>query len=199
MNHKRIHNAITILEIAIASLVYGCVIPTALQSPSVVPISSIPTLLLSGLTGSAPATAANIPGLPNARLTPGSIDPRVTQANIQSTICRRGGYTSSVRPPVSYTEPLKFSGIKLYNYSDKKVSDYEEDHLIPLEIGGNPTDPKNLWPEPHHIGNWGAYVKDNLENKLHDLVCSGRLGLGTAQQAIATDWVAAYKKYIGGS
>ncbi len=198
MNHKRIHNAITILEIAIAVLVYGCAMPTALQSPSsVVPVSSIPTLLLSTLTGS--ATAANVVGLPNARLTPGSTDPRVSQANIQSTICRRGGYTSSVRPPVSYTEPLKFSGIKLYGYSDKKVSDYEEDHLIPLEIGGNPTDPKNLWPEPHHIGNWGAYVTDNLENKLHDLVCSGRLSLGTAQQAIATDWVAAYKKYIGGN
>jgi hypothetical protein len=198
MNHKCVHNyihsAIAVLEMAVVIaavvFVYSHTLPTALQSLPVVLVSSI-----SDLTKSAPATATA--GLPNARLTPGSTDPRVTQANIQSTICRKGGYTSSVRPPVSYTEPLKLNGIKLYGYSDRKASDYEEDHLIPLELGGNPTDPRNLWPEPHHIGNWGSYVKDNLENRLRDLVCSGRLDLGTAQQAIATDWIAAYKKYMG--
>ena len=136
------------------------------------------------------------PGLPNPLLTPGSIDPRVTQANIRSTICRKGGYTASVRPPVSYTEPLKFSDIKLYGYSDRRASHYELDHLISLELGGNPTDPRNLWPEPHN-GQWNSYLKDKLENRLHDLVCSGQLSLAEAQQAIATDWIAAYKKYVG--
>jgi hypothetical protein len=29
------------------------------------------------------------------------------------------------------------------------------------------------------------------------LVCSGSLDLPTAQQAIASDWITAYKKYLG--
>jgi hypothetical protein len=27
---------------------------------------------------------------------------------------------------------------------------YEEDHLISLEDGGDPTDPRNLFPEPYN-------------------------------------------------
>jgi hypothetical protein len=42
-----------------------------------------------------------------------------------------------------------------------------------------------------------AHVKDRLENKLHKLVCTGKLGLPEAQKAIAQDWVEAYKTYIG--
>ena len=79
-------------------------------------------------------------------------------------------------------------------YGDKKTSDFEEDHLISLELGGNPTDPKNLWPEPWD-GPYGAHVKDKIENKLHKLVCSGALSLSTAQHLIATSWYAAYLKY----
>jgi hypothetical protein len=41
---------------------------------------------------------------------------------------------------------------------------YEEDHLSPLEDGGNPTDPRNLWPEPFNpwVGGtvMGAHQKD---------------------------------------
>jgi hypothetical protein len=76
------------------------------------------------------------------------------------------------------------------------MKDYEEDHLIPLTVGGNPRDPKNLWPEPWN-GPYGAHVKDKLENKLHSLVCDGMLTLEEAQKAIATDWIAAYEKYVG--
>ncbi|MBI1793430.1 MAG: hypothetical protein HYR70_04480 [Chloroflexi bacterium] len=163
---------------------------------SQIPIPAIFPTLPSLPTLGVPATSNDTAGLPNRASTPGAIDPRVTQANIYSTICRKGGYTSSVRPPVSYTEPLKIKQIAQYGYSDKRLSHYEEDHLIPLEVGGNPADPKNLWPEPR-AGIWGASKKDSLENKLHDLVCSGRLDLATAQKAIAADWIAAYKKYVG--
>jgi len=51
-------------------------------------------------------------------------------------------------PPENYTHELKIEQIREYGYSDINLRDYEEDHLIPLELGGNPTDPKNLWPEP---------------------------------------------------
>jgi len=58
------------------------------------------------------------------------------------------------------------------------TSNYEEDHLIPLEVGGNPTDPNNLWPEPYAEPN-GARDKDKVENFLHDEVCSGQMTLRT--------------------
>jgi hypothetical protein len=77
------------------------------------------------------------------------------------------------------------------------MADYEEDHLISLEIGGDPKDPKNLWPQPRHTTPYNASVKDTLENTLNNMVCSGQLSLATARQAIATDWVAAYRKYVG--
>ena len=135
---------------------------------------------------------------PNARLTPGAIDPRVTQANLRETICRRGGYTKSVRPPEQYTERLKREQIREYGYTDYRLRDYEEDHLEAIGLGGAPSDPRNLWPEPHHvIGGWGSYAKDRLEDRLHRLVCSGRLPLATAQYQIAHDWIAAYTQYVG--
>lgn len=135
--------------------------------------------------------------LPNRRLTPGALDSGVTQGNIRETICVRG-YTKSIRPPEEYTEQLKRRGIRQYGYSDFRLRDYEEDHLISLGLGGSPANPHNLWPEPHHvIGGWGSYTKDRLEDKLHTLVCHGRVPLAQAQREIATDWIAAYKRYVG--
>jgi hypothetical protein len=134
---------------------------------------------------------------PNPRLTPGAADPGVNQANIHQTICMRG-YSKSVRPAESYTRRLKFAGIRQYGYEDRRARDFEEDHLISIGLGGSPTAPENLWPEPHHvIGGWGSYAKDKLEDRLHTLVCHGRVPLAQAQQDIAHDWIAAYKRYVG--
>ena len=120
--------------------------------------------------------------LQDPNCTPGAIDPRVTQENINSTICVVG-YTKTVRPPVSVTEPQKLESMKQYGLIDSP-SNYEFDHLIPLEIGGAPDDMKNLWPEPHS----SSYTKDGLENYLHDQVCSGNMKLEEAQKEIATNW-----------
>jgi hypothetical protein len=135
------------------------------------------------------------PFLPNPDLTPGAADARVTQEDIHQTICVHG-YTETVRPPESITEPMKKQSILVYGLADRKLGDYEYDHLIPLEIGGAPQDIKNLWPETHS-GEWNSYVKDKLENKLNQLVCDGQLDLATAQQAVAENWIVAYLKYIG--
>lgn len=124
--------------------------------------------------------------LPDPKCTPGATDPAVTQDNIDSTICV-SGYASSVRPPVSYTEPLKFKLMDAYGYTDY-ASNYELDHLIPLELGGAPTDVKNLWPEPRYTVT-NSYDKDGFENRLHAQVCSGAIDLQTAQNEIATNWV----------
>jgi len=76
--------------------------------------------------------------------------------------------------------------------------DYEIDHLIPLCLGGS-DDPSHLWAEPRHSiePKWNAEAKDRLERLLCDMVCNGQLDIGTAQQAFATDWIAAYRKYYG--
>jgi hypothetical protein len=129
-------------------------------------------------------------------ITKGSIDSNVNQKNIGITICTIG-YTSKIRPPVSYTNKLKQQQLNTtYSfYQDKNLSSYEEDHLISLELGGSPTDIRNLWPQPYTDHN--ARTKDQLENKLHNLVCSKTITLKEAQKAIATNWIAAYTKYMG--
>ncbi|HZT94597.1 MAG TPA: hypothetical protein VE985_08980 [Gaiellaceae bacterium] len=108
--------------------------------------------------------------------TPGVLNPHVTQANIRSTICRRG-WTETIRPPVSYTNALKAKQMRQYGEKGS-LSDYQEDHLISLELGGNPTDPRNLWPEPYPR----AADVDKIENELNAEVCSGQLTLAQAQQ-----------------
>ncbi len=135
--------------------------------------------------------------LPDPRLTPGAIDPAVTQQNMRETICVRG-YTKTVRPDAAYTNRLKKVQMRQYGYADTNPKHYEEDHLIPLEIGGNPTDERNLWPQPR-LSEWSAEQKDQLENALHSLVCSGRLPLAQAQREVAEDWISAWKKYVPGN
>ena len=108
--------------------------------------------------------------------TPGVLNPDVTQANIRSTICR-SGWTATIRPPVEYTNALKAKQMRLYGETGS-LSDYQEDHLISLELGGNPTDSRNLWPEPYPR----AADVDKIENELNSQVCSGQLTLAQAQQ-----------------
>ena len=156
------------------------------------------SVALIGLLPIAPSfavTSSN--GLPDPRLTPGALNPAVTQASIGSTICV-AGWTKTVRPKASYTNALKLKQLKSgYNFGgDVNPRDYEEDHLVPLEIGGAPADPKNLWPEPRSIVR-GASVKDKLENKLHLMICGGLITLKDARKIFQNNWELGYQKYIG--
>ena len=108
--------------------------------------------------------------------TPGVLNPDVTQANIRSTICRHG-WTSTIRPPSTYTDELKRKQMQQYGETGS-MSDFQEDHLISLELGGDPTDRRNLWPEPYPR----AAQVDQIENELNAEVCSGTLTLAQAQQ-----------------
>lgn len=142
------------------------------------------------------AAFAADPIRPDPTLTPGAINPAVTQANIHSTICKPG-WTKTIRPPASYTDVLKIQQLKARHYEDQNPKDFEEDHLESLEIGGSPTSPLNLWPEPY-AGQWGARKKDVVERVLNRLVCSGTISLSAAQNAIRNDWISAYQHYVLG-
>jgi hypothetical protein len=108
--------------------------------------------------------------------TPGVLNRDVTQRTIGTTICRTG-WTRTIRPPIGYTTRLKREQMREYGFVGE-LSDYQEDHLISLELGGHPTDPRNLWPEP--IAQ--ALKDDRVENELRRRVCAGELTLAEAQR-----------------
>ncbi|MCU1330994.1 MAG: hypothetical protein JWN34_6364 [Bryobacterales bacterium] len=85
--------------------------------------------------------------------------------------------------------------LEKYGVRSGVPGDFEVDYLITPDLGGAET-VRNLWPQPYSA-RWNAKVKDRLEQRLHDLVCAGKVDLETAQRDIATDWIGAYKKYVG--
>jgi hypothetical protein len=141
-------------------------------------------------TTAPPTTTMRTPSskvvLPNSTRTPGAVNPAVTQQTIKQTICV-ASWIAKVRPPVSYTNALKLKQMKQYG-AGGKPSAYEEDQFIPLELGGAPKNPKNLWPEPYSQ----ARHSDPLEKALKLKVCAGRLTLTAARKQIA-----AYKRKHG--
>lgn len=129
--------------------------------------------------------------LPNPTLTPGATLP-VTKADICIP-----GYAKRVRNvPVA----VKRRVYRLYGVLHPAPGEYEVDHLISLELGGS-NDIKNLFLEPYFLDvgglEEGAHEKDRLENRLHRLVCTDQLSLQDAQHMISTDWVKAYKQFLG--
>src|SRR6478609_2721912 len=134
-----------------------------------------------------PVTARNIPkvDLPRHALTPG-----VALAVGRARVCTPG-YASATRDVSDAEKAAVYNryGVVWVPYQ------HEVDHLISLELGGSNAI-RNLWPEPY-AGRWGARTKDVLEDRLHDLVCSGTIGLRYAQRIEARNWVAAYKRYVG--
>lgn len=136
----------------------------------------------------------NVGAVPN-KYAPGEINPNVTQQNINKTVCVVN-WTSTVRPSVTYTNKVKQFQIGVYNYKDTDMKHYEEDHLVPLSIGGHPTSTKNLWPQPYTGVNVTAYDKDILERKLHRAVCDGKMSLKDAQSVFMGDWVDYYLKHV---
>jgi hypothetical protein len=112
-------------------------------------------------------------------LTPGALNPDVTQATTGTTVCVPG-WTATIRPPSTYTSDLKAKQLRVYGFPGSP-RDYQEDHLVSLGLGGNPTDPRNLWPEP-----WPrARAVDEIERDLHHRLCAGELSLAEVQRRIA--------------
>jgi hypothetical protein len=121
--------------------------------------------------------------------TPGAVDPAITQANIDETICRPG-YARSVRPAYLITGLLKRRMMDA-QHPGERMADYELDHLIPISIGGAPLDMHDLWLQPRQ-GQANAGDKNVLAYVLWRLVCTHQVPLQTAQRDISHDWTRAY-------
>jgi hypothetical protein len=154
---------------------------TATESTS----TSTTTTVTTTVTTTSPTTTFSTPGpglpsiiLPDPKITPGPLNPKVRQSTIKKTICK-SGWTKTIRPPVSYTNALKIQQMILYEETGSPA-EYEEDHFIPLELGGAPRNPKNLWPEPHSQ----SKLSDPLEPKLKRQVCKGLIKLAKARAQI---------------
>jgi hypothetical protein len=159
--------------------VVGFAVAAAMSAPPTSPAdpTSIPETS-SGTSSTTTTTTTTGPILPSRALTPGRLNPAVRQSTIRRTICRKR-WTKSVRPPVSYTNALKVEQMVQYGETGSPAL-YEEDHLIPLELGGAPFNAKNLWPEPRTQ----ARVSDPLETSLKTKVCAARLSLRKARATI---------------
>jgi hypothetical protein len=135
-----------------------------------------------------PSSAAlfDSPAMPNHVLTPGATLPVTAQ-----DVCAVSHEEVVHEVPPSLRQQV----LREYGLVNARAGDYEIDFLIAPRLGGA-QDIRNLWPEPYALPAWNAHTKDVLEERLHQLVCEGKIDLPTAQHDIATNWIAAYKKYF---
>jgi hypothetical protein len=123
--------------------------------------------------------------IPKNSLTPGE-----TRDVTIGDVCSGAPEQTARTVPVSLRQQV----FREYGINDKRPNAYEVDYLITPELGGS-SGIRNLWPQPYSAV-WNAHVKDELEDRLHGLVCAGQVDLATAQQDISRDWIGAYKKYF---
>ena len=129
--------------------------------------------------------------LPDPALTPGVLNPDVTPDTIKATVCV-AGWTATVRPSTGFTDRLRDADTP----AGSKPLDGELDHLISIEDGGAPADPRNLWWMVY--GDlYGARVKDVLETKVKRLLCAGVITLDEARAALSPNWLIGYQAYVG--
>jgi hypothetical protein len=142
------------------------------------------TTYFTGATAAGSLTAGHGLALPVAAITPGATWD-VDVEELCSGATRMRPVTAAMRAEV----------LNAYGVEHVPSDLYELDYLITPELGGA-TDARNLWPQRYASPVWNARVKDELERLLPQLVCSRKLDLATAQRDMASNWIAAYKKYF---
>src|SRR5450631_721265 len=159
--------------------------PIPIPSDTALPLSTA----ASAPTAPPPAPVAPADACHHGGITYCVLNLAVTQATIGSTICV-SGWTSTVRPSESYTENLKRQQIASEGLPGG-LSNYEDDHRMPLELGGSRVNPYNLSPESPASPN----PKDSGETSLKYQVCDRQLTSAQAQQQMVANWLAAYPGY----
>ena len=160
-------------------------------------------LLITALLGAMTA-CGSLPSSPESSVAPPlatlqtvpeeALNPDVQQVTIQQTICVTG-YTASVRPSTTYTNGVKLKLLREQGLPASAANEFELDHRIPLALGGHPRNLQNLVLQPWE-GKDGAKVKDRLERRLQQLVCTGKLLLDDARRAVYLDWQRANRNYV---
>jgi DMSO/TMAO reductase YedYZ molybdopterin-dependent catalytic subunit len=136
--------------------------------------------------------------LPDPACTPGAIDVAVTDRDLNRTVCRKGGYTASVRPPRALTDAIKMKILAAYGIPERETQNYELDHLIELAAGGS-SDVRNLWPQPDTTKRYprSQYVrndKDVIEAYTFHAACAGIVKLSDVQRKMSTNWTTAIEQ-----
>lgn len=161
-----------------------------------------------------PPHVSMAPGYPVPLPTvPGVDNPAVTQATIGQTICNKTKYDRHgkpdphgftwvhwQRPPTAYTNKIKFALMDAQGIPRADARQFELDHEMSIEDGGDPSSPLNLWLQPYrgkYCSKWCSQDKDQLETLLKRLVCKGTISLDEARHELQTDWVAAWLERIG--
>lgn len=127
--------------------------------------------------------------LPDRTCSPGAYYSGLTK----QVLCSSSFRTGTVR---NVPESEKFAVEREYGMTAKPYGrTIEIDHIVSLELGGS-NDISNLFPEPGS-GADNYHNKDVLENAAHKAVCAGQMSLADAQQQIASNWIALYKKLLG--
>ena len=129
--------------------------------------------------------SAAVFSLPDSTLTPGA-----TVLIDRQTVCTQAGANNKAVPVA-----LQRKVFEEYGIAGADPRAYEVDYLVTPGLGGA-DDIRNLWPHSYAATVWNAQVKDALEDRLRRMVCDGNLDLSEAQREIATNWIAAYKKYF---
>ena len=154
------------------------------------------------------AVAFTVLGVYWLSTTPSSLFPRLAAASLMTELPVRHLTPGAVRAIAvadlcastrddAVDIPVSVRRVVLRNYGVRDLSDreYELDYLVTPALGGAP-DPQNLWPERYASPTWNAHVKDELEDLLRRMVCQGTLPLASAQRDMASNWIAAYKRYF---
>ena len=126
-----------------------------------------------------------IVSIPDSRLTPGA-----ALLETRQTVCAQENIKNKMVPVA-----LQRRVFEEYGIARAEPRAYEVDYLVTPALGGA-DDIHNLWPHSYSATVWNAQVKDALEDRLREMVCDGSLDLAQAQREIATNWIAAYKKYF---
>ncbi len=121
-----------------------------------------------------------------------------TYQNVSLEKLSQVGYTKTVRHVTTFTKHQVF---KMYGITEGHYREYEIDHFISLELGGD-NSINNLFPQPYEVYlsvngsnmRMGAREKDVVETNLHKKVCRGEITLKEAQEIITTNWVGYYLK-----
>jgi hypothetical protein len=179
-----------VLALALPVAIASAAVPPGATSTSMTAAIDVGTTVL--LTKKTKTSGCKLAALSDRRCSPGAYSSKLTKAVICSPDFRTGPIRN-VPDSVKHQVEIEY-GLEPKQYG----STLEIDHIVSLELGGS-NDPANLFPEeaafPDNAP--GYHVKDALENAVHKAVCAGKIGLRTAQRAIARNWELLYVKLLG--